>query len=301
MTTRYGARSAQPRRLSALLASELAELPAGIRPAGDATPSAQPWSSPTASSAPPPPTTTPQAHPAAPAPADVALADRPDPRADPRPDHARRIAVAAGGRPADPRGTAPQSRPSLGWLAVFSLAVSPAAVLLALVAPGVIYDTLQWTVSGVLGACALRLMIANRPARALHTVGRRWAAKLPGPAWWLTGFGSLDPPAAIRLGRAVCDLADTAGAVLLAVAEGTAYIHAYQRAGFAVHRQVHVDQQPCALLVRRPRTGEKQQPPTSRDASGRRSPGELGLPGRGSRVFSRSAHDRARLVRCRAL
>ena len=119
-----------------------------------------------------------------------------------------------------------------GWFLAFGVVVFVVEGLVVLAVPGVVYNLLQWTVTGVLGACGLRLVIANRPARALRTVGRKWAATLPGPVWWLAGFGSVDPQAGITLGRTVCDLADAAGAVLLAVAEGTARIHAYQRAGF---------------------------------------------------------------------
>lgn len=139
--------------------------------------------------------------------------------------------------------------------AAFGVVVLVVEVLLALIVPGVVYNTLQWTAAGLFGGCALRMVIANRPVRALHVAGRAWAAKLSGPVWWLTGYGSVDPQAAIRLGQAVCELADTVGAVLLAMAEGTARIHAYQRAGFTVHRQLDVDEEPCALLVRWPRPG----------------------------------------------
>jgi hypothetical protein len=66
-----------------------------------------------------------------------------------------------------------------------------------------------------------------------------------------------------RSARAVCDLADAAGAVLQAVTEGTARIHAYQRAGFTVHHQVYGDHEPCALLMRWPHSGGKRRQPTS--------------------------------------
>lgn len=163
----------------------------------------------------------------------------------------------------DLRARARRVARALGWFVVFESVALVVGVLLALVMPGMVTDMLEWTTIGVLGVCGVRMAIANRPVRALRAAGQAWAAKLPGPVWWLTGYGSLDPQAAISLGRAVCELADTAGAVLLAVAEGTARIHAYQRAGFTVHRQIDVDQEPCALLVRWPRCGGKQQSPTS--------------------------------------
>jgi hypothetical protein len=166
---------------------------------------------------------------------------------------------------------------AMGWSAVFALALLPVATLLALALPGLAYDVLQWTISGTLAACGLRLVIANQPARVLRAVGRKWAAELPGSVWWLTGYVSLDPSAAFSLGRAMCELADSVGELLMAVTEGTARVHAYQRAGFTIHRQLHVDHEPCVLLVRWPRSGGKQQ-----SSSSERGPGNDAAASRGS-------------------
>ena len=162
----------------------------------------------------------------------------------------------------DPTAQARKLARALGVFAASGVVVLTVGGLLALIVPDVVFRVLQWAAAVVLGGCGVRVAVANRQLRGLRAAGRTAAARLPGPAWWLTGFASTDSQAAITLGRAVCELADQVQAALLAVAEGSARIHAYQRAGFTVHGEVGVDGQPCALLIRWPQSHGKPSAPT---------------------------------------
>jgi hypothetical protein len=141
----------------------------------------------------------------------------------------------------------------LGCLALAGIVMVIVDGLATLASLSAAYETLRWTAAVLLAACTLRLIIANRPLRALRAAGRKWAKTAPGPVWWLTGFSSDDPQAAITLGLALCKLADDAAAILMAVAEGTTRLRAYQRAGFTMKSDVRIGEELCALLVRWPR------------------------------------------------